>query len=421
MKNSQSSCCGIVPQKSQGKRAYSAMSSPEQEMVDTPSGMSADVNSNASSVPPVTENGSLILTPDRNAPSIVITNLRNHFGEQFFASYDRKKLLPPNADDPNSVPEPDVSLAQYGVLLELSDQTIADLIICSRRDANQDLRLDQSYYQDTIHKQRKQYQDEEKRKEAMNNVILQTEAYLSSLQNLTTLPPEEIQEAREAHLEALSAILGVHLDHIYRYDIDPEPEYWIQMDGCRPIKIGNILGIIECKRFGATVMTMTGKIIPDFKKDERMKIVKMMFQCAETAPGDEEGQYEHQIRKLLTAYLLFSKVYDDKDEALTETKLAPFRDENGHVYIVLDHFRRWVRKHQDNFEQKQRFVPVLGNIGCKHSVVRYTSTITGKEMQRNVWQVPMDIYLPNALDDPRSPISSSPFDVVPTKVSHSRD
>jgi hypothetical protein len=328
--------------------------------------------------------GSLILASDRDVGAGVIDLLTRRFGNKFLKSFRRDKVLSSGDDSASAYDE---SLASYAVMADLDDQTIADLIITSRRNAQQDLKLRQGYYQLTIGKMRKLHENDAKRSEALESLSQQIETTPAT--NLDILPSEEVQKK---NLEALSSVLGFRIDHIFRSDIDPEPEYWMQINGSRRVKIGSIDSIIKLDKFTAKIMTLIGEIVPEFKKDDWLKIVKMMFHCAEPTTGEEEGQFNNQVRRLLASYLFVSNIYDDKNEALTETKLAPFRDEHGQVYIVLDSFSRWIRENRsDNFEQKgQQLAPLLSNIGCKSSVVSYNSTITGKNMQRRVWSVPND-------------------------------
>ena len=48
------------------------------------------------------------------------------------------------------------------------------------------------------------------------------------------------EEARRVTLGRLSTILGFRIDRIVKYDVDPEPVFWMEVNGSRRVRIGTI-------------------------------------------------------------------------------------------------------------------------------------------------------------------------------------
>lgn len=321
--------------------------------------------------------GALRLDENRVLDADMFNVLRTRFKAKFTDSFERTKPLPGGDQSASAY---DASLAMYGVIAGNDDQQIADLIIVSRRGAGQDLKLRQDYYSNTISSARAAV----KKADGIDELINQAQS-TSESQDALGITPEE---AKRRVLDSLSTVLGVRVDRIVKYDVDPDPMFWMEVGGSRRVRIGTVDVIMEERKFKNKVMGMIGALLPDFKRSEWEKIAQLIVNSAEVAEGIVDGRFEDSTKSLVSEYLLATKIGEDADDAAALG--MPFIKDDK-VFISLESLKQWIyyTRHQDL--KLQDLAQFLTNAGCrvrKHSFVMRSS---GKQVGRRVWQVPSEL------------------------------
>lgn len=322
--------------------------------------------------------GALKLSEDRVLSGDVFNALQLRFRSKFTDSFQRTKPL---SGGDQSASGYDASLAMYGVIGNLDDQQIADLIVMSRRGAGQDLKLRQDYYANTISSARR----EAKKADSIEELINQSKS-TPEAQEALNLSPEE---ARARVLDSLSTVLGVHVDRIVKYDLDPDPIFWMEVNGSRRVKIGSVDIIMEERKFKNKVMATIGKLLPDFKRPDWEKIAQLIVTSAEVLDNLVDGLFEDSTKALISEYLLATKIGDDPNDAIALG--MPFVDKEGHVFVVLQSLKQWLyyTRHKDIREQD--LAQYLTNIGCANRRMHFTMKSSGKSITPHVWMVPQDL------------------------------
>jgi len=197
------------------------------------------------------------------------------------------------------------------------------------------------------------------------------------------------EEARRVTLGRLSTILGFRIDRIVKYDVDPEPVFWMEVNGSRRVRIGTIDVIVQLHKFSNKVLGTVGEMIPDFDRRQWRRIATLIVKCAETAEGIVDGRFEDSTKSLINEYLLATKIGDDANDAAALG--MPFVDKEGHVFIVLQSLKQWIyyTRHKDIREQD--LAQFLTNIGCVNRRMHFIMKSSGKSITPHVWMVPPEL------------------------------
>ena len=321
--------------------------------------------------------GSLKLTEDRVLDGDKMNELADKFGAKFKDSYDRTKPLPGGDQSASAY---DASLAMYGVMAGWDDQSIADILIMSRRKARQDLKLRQDYYARTIASASAEVTKAEGIEELLSQAQSTPES--NAAENITE------EEARRRQLDSLSTVLKVKVDRIVKYDVDPDPIFWMEIGGSRRVKIGTVDIITEQKKFGNKVLAAISASLPDFKREQWKQISRLIVNCAELAQGIADGRFEDSVKNLIHEYLLDRRIEEDDDVGAATCQ--PFRKVDV-VYIHLDSFIAWIYQTRHMNYLRQDLAQYLTNAGCVVRQCRFTMPKSGKKMSRNFWVVPADL------------------------------
>jgi hypothetical protein len=321
--------------------------------------------------------GALKLDENRVLDGDKTGELQDKFGAKFRDSYDRVKPLPGGDRSPSAY---DASLAMYGVIAGWNDQQIADILIMSRRKAHQDLKLRQDYYARTIASARA----EVTKTEGIEELLSQAQSTPESIAALNITE----DEARRRQLDSLSTVLGVHVDRIVKYDVDPDPMFWMEVGGSRRVRIGTVDVIMEERKFKNKVMGMIGALLPDFKRTEWEKIAQLIVNSAEVADGIVDGRFEDSTKSLVSEYLLATKVSEDPNEAAALG--MPFT-KDGKIFISVESLKQWVYYTRHQRIEPQDLAQFLTNAGCASKQMHFVMRASGKSTSRRVWQVPSEL------------------------------
>lgn len=197
------------------------------------------------------------------------------------------------------------------------------------------------------------------------------------------------EEARRVTLNRLSTILGFRIDRIVKYDADPEPVFWMEVNGSRRVRIGTIDVIVQLHKFSNKVLGTVGEMIPDFDRRQWRRIATLIVKCAEVAEGIVDGRFEDSTKALISEYLLATKIGDDANDAATLG--MPFYNKEGRVCIALESLKQWIyyTRHQDI--KLQDLAQFLTNAGCATKQMHFIMRVSGKQVGRHVWCVPPEL------------------------------
>jgi len=197
------------------------------------------------------------------------------------------------------------------------------------------------------------------------------------------------EEARRVTLDHLSTILGFHIDRIVKYDVDPDPVFWMEANGSPRVRIGTIDIIVQLRKFSNRVLATVGEMIPDFDRRQWRKIATLIVKCAETAGNFVDGPFENTTRALISEYLLATKIGDEPKDAAALG--MPFVNSEGRVAIFLQSLKQWIYYTRHKNIREQDLAQFLTNIGCMNRRMHFTMKSSGKSMTPHVWIVPPDL------------------------------
>jgi len=291
--------------------------------------------------------GTLTLDPDAEPPLGKLLALQDN-DAKFKRSLRRDR--PDLADQsPSSY---DMSLASFAVMAGWADQEIANLLIFSRRENGDDLKLREDYYARTIAKAR--------------GPIEQAEAQ------------ERLEDG--ASLADLSILLGVEIIDLVKHVGDP-PEYWMETsDGS--ITLGGINHIIDQGRFRNAVADTTGRVLLKCKDILWVKRAEAILACCRVVDMLEISHPGNEMSHWVETYLDTQTILDDKNVAAEQG--LPFRRADGAVMFALNGFRQYLRFSIGEQLSSLKLGQRLRLCGIEPTVVRVS--IRGNETTRNYWK-----------------------------------
>ncbi len=268
----------------------------------------------------------------------------------------------------------DQSLCNYAVMAGWNDQEIVDLLIASRRHHGDDLKLREDYYLRTIAKSRSWWE----KKEAEEQIDEVTEV---AEEVAVTGDEEDIEQAREALLENISALFGVKINRIVKYLSDP-PQYRLEMEAGN-IMLGGSNTIMNQNSFRNSVFAATNIVIPRFKGDRWDRIVQAIGNtCVEEELGDE-ATTDGMARAWISDYLNSRQVLEDPNDAAITRQ--PFMHE-GNVCLFGSSLRKWLKMSEMEKLSAKQMGAILRSYGCRLKKVNVE--VDGRRTTRSVWEVP---------------------------------
>jgi hypothetical protein len=112
----------------------------------------------------------------------------------------------------------------------------------------------------------------------LENVRQQVDALEETLADEYDTPLSE--EKRKKALEQLSSLLHVHIEQIRKIDKKPEPEFWMKVNGSQSFLVGKFNKIANEERFREKILTFTGELIPEFRKQDWNRIAAQIFKSS---------------------------------------------------------------------------------------------------------------------------------------------
>jgi hypothetical protein len=298
--------------------------------------------------------GSLILDPDAEPPLGKLLALQDN-DAKFSRSMRRDR--PDLADQsPSSY---DMSLASIAATAGWSDQEIANLLIFSRRENGDDLKLREDYYARTIARAKgpaEQAEATERLKEGGR-----------SLTDLSALLGNGIDGDR---IEILDLVMHVG---------DP-PEFWMQTSA-GDITLGTVNNITDQGRFLTAIAAATQLVLAPCKKIAWAFRAQAILRCCRHVELGEASHPGSEMAHWVETYLDTQTILEDQNVAAEQG--LPFR-KDGVIMFPLSGFRQYLRFSVGENLSSHKLGQRLRLCGIEPTVIRVI--IKGKETSRNHWR-----------------------------------
>lgn len=276
----------------------------------------------------------------------------------------------------------DMSLANYCVQADWTDQEITNLLIAHRRHNGCDLKLREDYYKRTIRKARTSYAQEqsEERLEDMADKA-------KDVQNEEVNEQTE-KEVRQHILKYVSNLFGIRIKRFVKYTSDP-PQYKLET-GQGTTMIGSGKSVLRQSTFRSKIFEATNQVIPKFKGEKWQQIVQALGNAVEEESLGEEATNKGVAKQWLGDYLNEKPVmnWQGEDPADIVTSKNPFH-KNGTTYIFGADFRRWLRVSEMEKISAKQMGTILRSYGCRPD--RVNVRLDGERTSRSVWRLPDSI------------------------------
>ena len=269
----------------------------------------------------------------------------------------------------------DISLANFAVMAEWTDQEIVDLLIASRRKHGDDLKLRADYYGRTIAKARANIA----RIKAEKNIC-----ELSCSDEMDIPDEESREERRKTLLGTVSALFGVNIQKITKYLSDP-PQYRLSTQA-GSILLGDVSNLIGQANLRNKVASATGRYIPKMKGDKWDQIAQALLDvCVEEDVGSESTD-RGMVESWLGEYLEERRPIEHIEEAVEQK--SPFV-KDGEVYIFASDLRKWLSVTRGEKIPSKSLGTFLRSADCVPEVVGVM--IDEKRTTRSVWKISSEL------------------------------
>jgi hypothetical protein len=279
----------------------------------------------------------------------------------------------------------DLAITNHAVAAGLSNQEIADLLICFRRkhaprDDKAFSRPD--YIERTIKKARRDFQKEK----AVQN-LARTEIEAEVIDE--TIDENERQEARQNVLDAISNMIGIRITRIVRHPAE-EPIFRV-VTPQHNIMMGDASFLLDFEKFQKKIFAHAGHYIKGFNKKTWGKVAALFPKVWEDESIGEEATEQGGITAWIAEYLINNEPEADLemiDDAIH--RYAPVEKDNE-VFIFGTDFRRWLFTNHGEKISAQKLGAMFRSVGMEPKVVSFQTARMKKPSTRSAWRVPGDL------------------------------
>ena len=302
--------------------------------------------------------GTLILDKNAEPPFEKYQVLRNN-DDKFRLSCDRKRK---DLSD-SSGSGYDMSLAAITVRAGWTDQEICNLMIATRRQANDELKLNRSdYYERTINKAR------------------MSVAQVVALDALATTEAGD----KDAKKKVCDALGGIPIQRIIRYMSPEGGTYYIVANG-QHVPIGGSDALFNQRIFLNRVGDVTGIVKPPIKAEHWWPLAQLIRDMAEDESFGDEGSETALLKTWLTEYLDSYMPTSDCNTAAVAK--GPFI-KDGFVHIYLNKFADYVEFLVREKRTHLRLRVSMRALGAE--TVTVSAQIEGRFTTRGYWRLPSE-------------------------------
>jgi len=275
----------------------------------------------------------------------------------------------------------DMSLANFAVQADWSDQEIVNLLIAHRRENNEDLKLRQDYYERTIKKARYKTAKEQSA-DSLDNVAHLAEKMKAEEGDVDELTSKEV---RKHVLKHISNLMDIKIKRFVKYTSDP-PKFKLETSKGSTI-IGSGSSVLSQSTFRGKIFEATNTLVPKFKGEQWDKIVQALGVCLEEESIGDAATNKGTAKQWLEDYLNDRALMQwglDDEEGIARSK-NPFKKDD-YIYIFGSDFRKWLRVSEMEKINAKEMGTILKSYGCQPE--RVNVTIAEENTTRSVWRLP---------------------------------
>lgn len=297
--------------------------------------------------------GSLVLDPSVEPPSTKMLALVMN-NPDFQKSLQRQR---PDFDD-QSASSYDMSLASFAVNAGWNDQEVVNLLIASRREHGDDLKLREDYYQRTIARARK---------------------------GIVTVDDADV--TAEDKLATLSRKLGMEVISVTKYISEP-PKYVMRVDylgEVRAITFDSAGAITSQRTFSNKIVEVTNRLIPKVPEKQWPKMAQLFFDCLVEEEIGPDSYPVATMNEWTRAYLDSHIPTDEWEEAGLVNR--PYL-KDGMVHISSRSLASWLRNVEGERMSSRNISQLLKQSGWENDVHYFRPKGAEKPTTRGVWRRP---------------------------------
>ena len=308
--------------------------------------------------PPQPEIVGLVLSPDAEPPfdkfNALLANMKD-----FKKTWERTRDI-----QDQSASGYDMSLAVIAATAGWTDQEITDLLIASRRNHHDDLKLREDYYARTIGK--------------AQNFVGPVEQVLQA-----HVPPEAL---RAKAVKVLSDLYGIDIKRVIKYKCEP-PEYRLELSSSH-IHLGTISHVTGQRLFLDAIADVSRVFHSPVSRAAWESRVNLILAACDEEKLDEATE-SGMINEWLSTYLKERRILNDIKEAL-RTEHPYIQD--AVINICLPNFRRWLSLQQGERLGRNTITRMLRAFGCATRTVSIETN--GRRTTKQVWELPVNFSEP---------------------------
>lgn len=306
---------------------------------------------------PIAETGPLILDPTAEPPSDKFGALME-VDRKFKGAWKRTRT-----DVPDTTPSGwDMALANAAIAAGWTDQEVANLLIASRRQHGDELKLRQDYYGPTISKARVKH---------------------GNYEQIVDQAGPEPEDRKAAALQYVSQHLAVAVHRMIRHPGPPASYRLLTELGDMPIK--SIDALTSAVKFRNVFADSTGKVLPLMKPRLWETVAQALLDICED-DVIEDSTEAGRAKDWLDGYLAKSKIYQSADAGAPLRRPFVSGAHDSRIAFFGDGLHSWLIKDRMEKITKAEMSALLRAVGCDQAKVNIE--IEGKRTSRLIWLRP---------------------------------
>jgi len=297
--------------------------------------------------------GPFVLDPTAEPPFEKFNALMAN-DRKFAASYKRDR---PDMHD-QSPSAYDMSLASIAFMAQWTAQEVVNLLIASRREAGQDLKLRSDYYQRTLDNARK------------------TADRFTAADEVNTLRPTD-----PGALGVIARYLHIPVTRIIKYQATPDSIYYMEVEGRGRICLGDVSVLIDQAKLRIKIAELARIYFRGVSKEKWPDVADMLLALCEVEPLGEEADEAGRTLTWVHDYLA-SKHIEPRPMANSR---FPFIDpSDGATCIQMDSLKEWLQWERAEKLTRRQIAAYLRSAGLVYRTVACKDA-DGRSTTRGVW------------------------------------
>jgi hypothetical protein len=257
-----------------------------------------------------------------------------------------------------------MSLAAIAFMARWTPQEVVDLLIASRRESGQDLKLRMDYYQRTIERARV------------------TADRSTAADEFNTLKATD-----DGALGVIARYLHIPVTRIIKYQATPDSIYYMAVEGKGKICLGDVGVLIDQAKLRVRIAELAGIYFRGVAKEKWPDVADLLLALCEVEPLGEEADEAGRTMAWVRDYLA-SKHVEPKPQANSR---FPFIDpSDGATCIQMDSIKEWLQWERAEKISRRQIAAYLRSAGLVYRTVGCKDA-DNKPTTRGVWALLTEI------------------------------